>query len=83
MDQFDHASEIETLHREAAIQQHQNRTKKRESAYECQSCGEPIPEARRLAVPGCLMCVDCQEEYERYGKTSITAQHHHSQSAVD
>lgn len=31
-----------------------------ESAEECESCGEVIPQARRLAVPGCQHCVDCQ-----------------------
>ena len=31
-----------------------------ESAEECESCGEVIPQARRLAVPGCQLCVDCQ-----------------------
>lgn len=27
-------------------------------------CGEPIPEARRQAYPGCTMCVSCLEESE-------------------
>ncbi|GAD62668.1 TraR/DksA C4-type zinc finger protein [Aquipseudomonas alcaligenes] len=31
-----------------------------ESAEDCDSCGIDIPEARRLAVPGCRFCVDCQ-----------------------
>ncbi|SIQ37851.1 TraR/DksA C4-type zinc finger protein [Aquipseudomonas alcaligenes] len=31
-----------------------------ESALECESCGIDIPEARRLAVPGCRFCVECQ-----------------------
>lgn len=31
-----------------------------ESATECDSCGDDIPEARRLAVPGCRFCVCCQ-----------------------
>ncbi len=30
----------------------------------CAECGEPIPEARRLAVPGCRLCIDCQTERE-------------------
>jgi phage/conjugal plasmid C-4 type zinc finger TraR family protein len=25
----------------------------------CEGCDEPIPEARRLAQPGCTQCVDC------------------------
>ena len=31
-----------------------------ESAEDCESCGTDIPEARRLAVPGCRFCVECQ-----------------------
>lgn len=25
----------------------------------CEACDEPIPEARRLAQPGCSQCVEC------------------------
>ncbi|ACL05249.1 transcriptional regulator, TraR/DksA family [Desulfatibacillum aliphaticivorans] len=32
---------------------------------DCQDCGDPIPEARRKAVPGCTRCLDCQETYEQ------------------
>lgn len=31
----------------------------------CEGCDEPVPEARRHAVPGVRLCVDCQEELER------------------
>ena len=31
-----------------------------ESAEDCDECGTDIPEARRLAVPGCRFCVECQ-----------------------
>lgn len=30
------------------------------SAEYCDDCGVPIPGARRVAVPGCVTCVDCQ-----------------------
>ena len=33
-----------------------------ESLTECADCGEPIPEARRKALPGVKLCIDCQEE---------------------
>ena len=36
-----------------------------ESATECEGCGIDIPEARRQAVPGCQLCVDCQGLRER------------------
>jgi len=32
------------------------------SLRECAECGEPIPESRRSAIPGCTLCVDCQRE---------------------
>lgn len=28
---------------------------------ECEDCGEEIPQARRDAVPGVRLCVDCQQ----------------------
>ena len=33
-----------------------------ESLTHCEDCGEPIPEARRRAVPGVRRCVACQSE---------------------
>lgn len=33
-----------------------------ESLSECAECGEPIPEARRTAIPGVKLCIDCQSE---------------------
>lgn len=31
-----------------------------ESAEFCDECDEPIPEARRQAIPGVRLCVNCQ-----------------------
>lgn len=31
----------------------------------CEECGDPIPEARRAAVPGVRLCVTCQQKQER------------------
>lgn len=31
----------------------------------CKYCGEPIPEARKKALPGVDACRDCQEEIEQ------------------
>jgi len=30
----------------------------------CVDCTAQIPEKRRLVVPGCTRCIDCQTEYE-------------------
>lgn len=32
-----------------------------ESLSHCEDCGEPIPEARRRALPGVRRCIACQE----------------------
>ena len=37
------------------------------SAFDCDDCGEPIPESRRVAAPGCVACVECQSFRERRG----------------
>lgn len=33
-----------------------------ESRTHCAECEEPIPEARRRAIPGVKLCIDCQSE---------------------
>ena len=35
------------------------------SAEECDDCGEPIPAARRKALPGVRTCVACQSERDK------------------
>lgn len=36
-----------------------------ESAAFCDECDEPIPEARRVAIPGVRLCVECQSGRDR------------------
>ncbi|MBT1841257.1 TraR/DksA C4-type zinc finger protein [Enterobacter hormaechei subsp. xiangfangensis] len=38
------------------------------SAERCEECGEPIPEPRRAAVPGCQTCAECQGVIELRNK---------------
>ena len=33
-----------------------------ESLTNCAECEEPIPEARRIALPGVKLCIDCVRE---------------------
>ena len=42
-----------------------NRMPKGPSLAACESCEEPIPEARQKAVPGVRLCVRCQEREDR------------------
>ena len=32
----------------------------------CRDCEEPIPQARRSAIPGCQRCIDCQTLHENW-----------------
>ena len=36
-----------------------------ESRRACAECDEPIPEARRRAIPGVQLCVACQSDRDR------------------
>ncbi|QMI04641.1 DksA/TraR family C4-type zinc finger protein [Citrobacter sp. RHB25-C09] len=40
-----------------------------DSLYECEECGDPIPEARRQAVPGVRLCITCQQEKDLQNAT--------------
>lgn len=35
----------------------------------CEECGSEIPLERLIAMPGTTLCVDCQAEYEKQGRT--------------
>ena len=39
--------------------------RKRPGLELCEECGEPIPEARRKAVPGVRLCIKCQEKWDK------------------
>jgi len=43
-----------------AVQNARSRMPAGEGATHCDECGEPIPEARRKALPGARTCVQCQ-----------------------
>lgn len=62
-DIIDQANELVEHRLQLAIQKHrigQNAV----SAEHCFECGEDIPEARRVAMPGCKTCASCQEVLE-------------------
>lgn len=35
-----------------------------ESARRCDECDKPVPEARRAAIPGVRLCIQCQSALE-------------------
>jgi phage/conjugal plasmid C-4 type zinc finger TraR family protein len=78
-DQFEYNNEEEAevaqirslqLHMSALnkVQEKLAEQRKFESLEECAECGEEIPEARRKAIQGCMLCIHCQELEERYQK---------------
>lgn len=41
------------------------------SAEYCEHCGEAIPEARRLALPGVQYCVQCQQQRDKQQSAAL------------
>lgn len=68
-DDLDRAQAINEAHQAAALAAHFRTVRRLPEAVfaplECEGCGEPIPEARLKAAPGCIRCVICQTRYER------------------
>lgn len=50
---------------EDAIKRARSRLGQGPGLARCEECDAPIPEARRRAVPGVRLCVDCQEAEDR------------------
>ncbi|QWA12674.1 DksA/TraR family C4-type zinc finger protein [Sodalis ligni] len=50
---------------EDAVKRARHSLSRGNSAAICQECGEPIPEARRLALPGVQLCLSCQAERDK------------------
>ena len=49
---------------EDAIQRARSEMPKGESLQHCEECDASIPQARRDAIPGVRMCVNCQSEHD-------------------
>ena len=67
MDQFDRAQELDARYRQQAMtiwQQGLDAQQSPSNRY-CEECEEEIPEERRLAVPGCRRCRNCQQLWEQ------------------
>jgi phage/conjugal plasmid C-4 type zinc finger TraR family protein len=49
---------------EDAVERARSQLPSGESLKRCEECDAEIPEARRQAVPGVRLCVDCQSELD-------------------
>lgn len=69
MDDADFAQRYESMDRAVALANRQRRPGPGAPTVDgvpvCRECGDPIPPARLLAVPGCGLCRDCQAEAEQ------------------
>ncbi|MCL5589374.1 TraR/DksA family transcriptional regulator [Enterobacter roggenkampii] len=60
---IDQANELVEHRLQLAIQKHRI-DRNAVSAEHRSECGEDIPEARRIAMPGCKTCASCQDVLE-------------------
>lgn len=58
---------------EDAVERARSRLPKGEGLTHCEECGAAIPGARRKAVPGVRLCIDCQQrrDNEQAGQSAI------------
>ncbi|MCP9269379.1 TraR/DksA family transcriptional regulator [Xenorhabdus sp. XENO-1] len=62
-DIIDRASQYADEMLERKIAEHVNRPVG-VSALHCESCGNPIPEQRRMIIAGVTLCTPCQDVFE-------------------
>ena len=77
MDPFDQAQALELRQREEAIARQRARfaplatVPQCDTALDCLDCGNEIPKARREALPGTMLCVECQTIFEQKKKRGL------------
>jgi len=54
---------------EDAVELARSRLPKGESLTHCEECGVEIPEARRKAITGVRLCINCQQELDQLQET--------------
>ena len=52
-----------------AVRHARSRLPRGKSLTHCEECDTPIPEARRVAIPGVRLCVNCQSELDEQQET--------------
>lgn len=68
-DEIDRAQEREEQQRADALAEQARRSQTDGVEHEfCTECEDPIPPARRVALPGVELCVECAERIERANK---------------
>jgi len=65
LEESDQAQLLSISLSEDAVARIRSKIPKGPGLLECAECGEEIPEARRLAIPGVTMCIFCKTLHER------------------
>lgn len=65
MDEADQAQQYSEFFLATSLDACLSQTGGGESLKYCEDCDCEIPQARRVAVPGCTRCVSCQDKHER------------------
>lgn len=55
---------------EDSVEQARSQIPEGESLKHCAECDEPIPQARREALPGVRLCIECQTELDKHNQAS-------------
>ena len=55
---------------EDAVKHARDQLPRGKSLNNCEECDAPIPEARRAAVPGVRLCIQCQSQHDKEAKVS-------------
>ncbi|MBT8083594.1 MAG: DksA/TraR family C4-type zinc finger protein [Woeseia sp.] len=55
---------------EDAVKRARNKLPRGESRRQCEECDSPIREARREAIPGVRLCVNCQSELDKQNESA-------------
>lgn len=56
---------------DSEVERAKNNMPKGESLTHCEECDAVIPEPRRRAIAGVRLCVQCQMEQEKKGRTAL------------
>ncbi|WP_434777676.1 TraR/DksA family transcriptional regulator [Neisseria sp. Ec49-e6-T10] len=71
MDISDQATMREEQFLHAALECALAQTSHNQGPENCDECGEPIPAARRQALPSAVRCAECQQVYESKAKRGL------------
>jgi phage/conjugal plasmid C-4 type zinc finger TraR family protein len=61
----DHVEAQQNLNDDSLKLQRMRRDKQDNKSGICRECGSEIPRSRRMALPGCKYCLDCQRASEK------------------